>query len=69
MVTPIKDSMLTKIRDDTTRIAGCIYYPLQAGSTEHLVAITGELEGWLSSCGEGARSAAAIVTRGQTVEL
>ena len=31
LVTPIKDSLATKIRPGSTRLGGCIYYPLGHG--------------------------------------
>jgi DNA/RNA-binding domain of Phe-tRNA-synthetase-like protein len=60
MVTPIKDSMATKIQEQTTRIAGCIYYPLQAGNIAQLKAITEELLAWLSSCADSPSGSMAL---------
>jgi hypothetical protein len=69
MVTPIKDSMATKLRDQSTRLAGCIYYPLQAGSRQHLELITGELFDWLMTCGKTPTGAIAVALSGDSVTL
>jgi DNA/RNA-binding domain of Phe-tRNA-synthetase-like protein len=69
VVTPVKDSMATKLRETTTRAAGCIYYPLSAGSPAHLTAITEELLRWLLTCGSGATGVAKICRSGESVEI
>ena len=68
-VTPIKDSLATKLTRSTTRLAGCIYYPLEAGSEAHLADIALEFQRWLQSCGEGAQGASGICRAGQSVSL
>ena len=69
LVTPVKDSMATKLRTTTTRAAGCIYYPLSAGSLEHLGAITEEFLRWLRTCGAEATGVARTCGSGERVEL
>lgn len=56
IVTPIKDSMATKIAPDTTRAAALIYFPLSAGGVELLSQLTARLAYWLGSCGPAARA-------------
>ena len=53
----------------TTRAAGCIYYPLSAGSPAHLTAVTEELLRWLLTCGSGATGVAKICRSGESVEI
>ena len=69
LVTPIKDSLATKLTEATTRVAGCIYYPLQAGSVEHLRQITVDFAGWLEACGEGVEAAPAVLQPGGSTTL
>jgi DNA/RNA-binding domain of Phe-tRNA-synthetase-like protein len=68
-VSPVKDSMSTKIADDTGRVAGWIYYPLGAGSAEHLAEITEELLGWCLACGPSARGAYDVMEHGARITL
>ena len=69
IVTPIKDSMATKLREQTTRVGGTIYYPLAAGSVEELRAIADELLRWLRLCGERPEGTSAVLLPGQSVTL
>jgi DNA/RNA-binding domain of Phe-tRNA-synthetase-like protein len=69
IVTPIKDSMATKLRDSSKRLAGAIYYPLGAGSADHLRRVSEELLGWLLRCGERADGACALALPGQRATL
>jgi DNA/RNA-binding domain of Phe-tRNA-synthetase-like protein len=69
LVTPIKDGLATKLTEATTRVAGCIYYPLQAGSVEHLRQITADFARWLEACGEGAEAATAVLEPGGSTTL
>ena len=69
VVTPIKDSMATKTRAETSRLAGCVYYPLRVGGAEGLDAATDELLRWLLACGPQASGASAVALPGQRVEL
>jgi len=68
-ITPVKDSMATKVRPETRRVGGIIYYPLARGSLEHLGVVTGALMGWLERCGARTRSAAAVVAAGGSAVL
>ncbi len=65
LVTPIKDSLATKLTGATTRVAGCIYYPLRAGSVEHLRQITADFARWL----DGAEAATAVLQPGGSTTL
>jgi DNA/RNA-binding domain of Phe-tRNA-synthetase-like protein len=69
IVTPIKDSMATKIQPSSKRLAGCIYYPLASGSKDHLLQITEEFSRWLLTCGRAATGAMAITLPGESVVL
>jgi len=69
MITPIKDGMATKIHDATTRLAGCIYYPLSVGGAARLRLIAGELLGWLLKGHPDARGATAVCLPGETQRL
>jgi DNA/RNA-binding domain of Phe-tRNA-synthetase-like protein len=68
MVTPIKDSLATKLVDGTTRLAGAIYYPLGCGRAR-LEQATAELLRWLEACGADAEGVMAICPPGETVAL
>lgn len=68
-VTPIKDSMATKTAQSTTRVAGCIYFPLKAGGESLLRGITEAFLHWLLACGPAARGCTAVCTAGETVQL
>jgi DNA/RNA-binding domain of Phe-tRNA-synthetase-like protein len=69
LVTPIKDSMHSKIQPGSKLLAGCIYYPLHAGSQEQLALVTGELLKWLLTCGALAAGQLQVCLPGQTVTL
>jgi len=69
LVTPIKDSMATKVQVSSQRLAGCIYYPIAAGSRSQLERITGELLKWLLTCGSSVRGQLALCSPGETVTL
>lgn len=69
MVTPIKDSLATKLVAGTTRIGGCIFYPLQSGSEAGLAEATAEFLRWLLTCGEDAQGAGASCLPGATATL
>ena len=69
LVTPIKDSLATKLRADSSRIAGCIYYPVGAGSRPQLSRITGEFLKWLLSCGARAQGQCELCMPGETVHI
>jgi len=68
-VTPIKDSMAAKLRPESKRLAGCIYYPLGAGSAEHLAELSRQFLDWLLTCGPSPSGASGICLPGQTVEI
>ena len=61
IVTPIKDSLATKVRATTTRVGGLIYYPLGVGSVAELERIAAELVGWLGGCGSAVTASSVVV--------
>ncbi len=67
MVTPIKDSQASKLRAESTRVAGCIYYPLAAGGERELREVAEEFLGWLSQLGPNASGVAAVCLPGKEV--
>ncbi len=69
LVTPIKDSLATKLKDDARRVAGIIYYPLPAGSREHLEQATEEFGKWLGMCGEGVEVGWGVALPGESGDL
>jgi DNA/RNA-binding domain of Phe-tRNA-synthetase-like protein len=69
IVTPIKDSLATKLTNASTRLAACIYYPLSAGSSEHLTEVVQELLRWLLTCGPECTGNAGVCLPGQTLQL
>ena len=69
LVTPIKDGLASKLTTRTTRVAGCIYYPLAAGSREHLEETTRTFARWLATCGEDLEPTWAVAMPGQSVEV
>ena len=69
IVTPIKDSLATKIHSSTTHVAGCIYYPLSAGSLSHLQQITEAFLGRLLQCGEATTGTTAVLLPRRTATL
>ena len=69
LVTPIKDGLASKITAATTRVGGCIYYPLAAGSREHLQEITSTFASWLGRCGQSVETAWAVALPGQSASL
>ncbi len=64
LITPIKDGLASKLTPESARLAGCIYYPLPAGSKEHLEQVTQEFAGWLGKCGEGVEVSWGVVLPG-----
>jgi DNA/RNA-binding domain of Phe-tRNA-synthetase-like protein len=56
IVTPIKDSLATKLQPQSNTVCGAIYYPLAAGSRGQLERATADFCRWLGTC--GARAAA-----------
>ncbi len=69
MLTPIKDSLATKLKPDSHRVAGCIYYPLDAGSAHALTQIRDELLRWLTSCGPTAAGGGTVLLPGASASL
>lgn len=69
IVTPVKDSLATKLTASSRRVGGCIYYPLGHGSRAALAAITETFLSWLRACGAQAEGACAVALAGERVEL
>ena len=69
LVTPIKDGLASKLTAETTRVGGCIYYPLSAGSREHLEETTRALARWLGLCGQSVQTSWALVLPGESTSL
>ncbi len=69
LVTPIKDSLATKLTLRSTCVGGCLYFPLADGGRDVLAALAAELLRWLLACGEGATGACAVALPGESVTL
>jgi DNA/RNA-binding domain of Phe-tRNA-synthetase-like protein len=69
IVTPVKDSLATKLTERSRSVGGCLYYPLGHGSQASLASITEAFLGWLCACGEQAEGACAVALAGERVEL
>lgn len=69
LVTPIKDSLATKLCPATKCVAGVIYYPLSSGSLDDLEKITQEFFTWLLLCGKQPQGARAVAEPNQTLFL
>ena len=69
LVTPIKDGLASKLTPESSRLAGCIYYPLPAGSREHLEEVTHDFAAWLGKCGEGVETAWAVALPGESAKI
>lgn len=67
IVTPIKDSMATKIQQDSIHAAACIYFPLTTADRPALQTMTDELLRWLCTCGPDVRGAGALALPGEQV--
>jgi DNA/RNA-binding domain of Phe-tRNA-synthetase-like protein len=65
IVSPVKDSLGTKIGAHTRRIAGLVYYPM--GQRDELERIMADFARWLASCGDTAHARWAILEPGGTV--
>jgi DNA/RNA-binding domain of Phe-tRNA-synthetase-like protein len=69
VVSPIKDSEMAKTRDDTHRVAACVYAPVNVVSEDTLSEICSRFAGWLQGCGTAVRVAYATVALGSSVRL
>lgn len=69
LVTPIKDGMASKVRAETRRLAGVIYWPLAAGGEALLAEATKQLAHWLGTCGSDVTTTTTLLGPGQTAEL
>lgn len=68
-VSPIKDSHATKTTPETRRVAGCIYAPANAVSSDELRTLCATFVAWLARCGSDVRTAVAVAGPGETVVL
>lgn len=69
IVTPVKDSMATKITPASRNVAACIYYPLSVGGATAASIATEELLGVLCSLGASVPGACGVCLPGQTLVL
>ena len=69
IVNPVKDSLLTKTTDETTRVGACVYAPADAVSRERLEAVCDEFARWLAGCGDAVSVAVGIVAPGEEREI
>lgn len=69
IVTPVKDSLATKLDSDSRDLAGLVYYPLAAGSTRELGHITEEFAAWLGRCGSSVNVRLGVLEPEGTVVL
>lgn len=69
VVSPIKDSMATKVQSDTTDLCGAIYYPLEIGGPAALESIVAELREWLGSCGPAVELGSGLLLPGKELVL
>ncbi len=65
LVNPVKDSLLTKTTDATTRVAACIYTPLGVVTADQLRAICAAFAEELAGCGEAVETAFAVLLPGE----
>lgn len=68
IVTPIKDSLRTKLKPEATRVAGAIYFPL-VGGRARLEQVTREFLSWLLRCGSSAKGEMAVALPGESARL
>lgn len=64
IVNPVKDSLLTKTTEATTRVGACIYAPADAVSREELRAVCAEFAQWLAACGTSVEATYDVVAPG-----
>lgn len=69
VVSPIKDSMATKVQSGTTHIGGVIYYPLEVGGAAALETIVAELRDWLGCCGPAVDLSSGLLLPGKELVL
>jgi hypothetical protein len=69
VVNPIKDSLGTKTRAGTTRIAAAIYCPFPVVAPEQIATFARELAGWLCDGKDGARAVHDVLLPGETIAL
>lgn len=61
MINPVKDALATKTTDETKNVGAAVYYPINAGNTEHLQKLLDDFAGWLGKAGDQAKTSTAIV--------
>ena len=69
IVSPVKDSHATKTTPETRRVAGCIYAPANAVTSDELRTLCAAFAGWLAQCGTDVRTAVAVAGPGETAAL
>ena len=60
IVTPIKDSLATKLTGTSRKLCGVLYLPTEAMSESACVAATEQFAYWLGQCGAGVLTASAL---------
>lgn len=69
MVSPIKDSQLTKTHSGTRAVAAAIYAPCGLVTASDLALACERFGGWLAGCGNHVRVAVGLASPGETVVL
>jgi DNA/RNA-binding domain of Phe-tRNA-synthetase-like protein len=69
IVNPVKDCLVTKTTQQTTRVAACVYAPVEATTATDLENISAEFAELLSGGGPDVQTAYAVLKPGETIEL
>ncbi len=69
IVNPVKDSLVTKTDEATTRVMACVYAPAAVVSATALEAICRDFADWLTRCGELVETAWTVLPPEQTVTV
>ncbi len=69
IISPIKDSLQTKLQAQSTNIMGIIYYPLKAGSLLHLESVAEEFLSWLQQLTEDQNGQYTIIKPEENISL
>lgn len=69
IVNPVKDSMATKTRPETTQVMACVYAPAQSVARRDVEACCATFAEWLGQCGPEAESTWAVAEPGTTAVL
>lgn len=61
MINPVKDALATKTADDSRNVGAAVYYPINAGSTDHLQNLLDDFAAWLGLVGSDAETSTRMV--------